>query len=382
MASLTRKPACKFWIACFTDSTGRQRQRSTRLTDRKAAAKLADTWESLYRRRLTAGQARRVIADVVQEITGENVAGETVVAYLGRWIERKSVETSPSTAHAYKSVSTSFLTHLGERAERMYLDEVTAAHIGAWRDAKAKGRAPATANIALKILRIAFQDALREGIVMQNAAAIVPTIKRRDATSAKRRPFTQPELRRVLKGANDEWRGLVITGLYTGQRLGDLARLTWHNVDLANGQLTFATGKTGRRIALPLAEPLARWLSDHVGDNPDSPLFPHAHECVVKHGRAAQLSREFADLLASVGLAEKRDHKRAKDGRSARHDLSALCFHALRHTATSLLKNAGVSDVVARDIIGHESAAMSKVYTHIDDAAKREAIYKLPDVTK
>jgi hypothetical protein len=31
-----------------------------------------------------------------------------------------------------------------------------------------------------------------------------------------------------------------------------------------------------------------------------------------------------------------------------------------------LLKNAGVSDAAARDIIGHESEAVSRNYTHID----------------
>jgi hypothetical protein len=47
-----------------------------------------------------------------------------------------------------------------------------------------------------------------------------------------------------------------------------------------------------------------------------------------------------------------------------------------------LLKNAGVSDVVTRDIIGHESAAISKNYTHIEAETKRAALNKLPDVTK
>lgn len=381
MASLTRKKNCKFWIGCFTDAAGKQRQRSTRLTDRKSAIKLADTWESLYRRRLTANQARRVMADVVREIIGEDVAGETVEVYLARWTDRKAVETSASTGYAYKSVAKGFLAHLGERAARMYLDEVTAAHISAWRDAKAKDRAPATANIALKILRIAFQDAMREGLIMQNVAVLVPTIKRRGTDASVRRPFTNPELRRVLKLANDEWRGLVIAGLYTGQRLGDLSRLTWQNIDLSAGQITFATGKTGRRMAVPLAEPFARWLNDRAGDNPESPLFPHAHDCATRQKKSSQLSREFSDLLAAAGLAEKRDHKKRKDGRSARHEIAALSFHALRHTATSLLKNAGVSDAVAMDIIGHQSAAMSKVYTHIEDSSKREAINKLPDVT-
>ena len=46
-----------------------------------------------------------------------------------------------------------------------------------------------------------------------------------------------------------------------------------------------------------------------------------------------------------------------------------------------MLKNAGVSDSVARDIIGHESAAVSANYTHIDPATKRAALDKMPDVT-
>jgi integrase len=32
-----------------------------------------------------------------------------------------------------------------------------------------------------------------------------------------------------------------------------------------------------------------------------------------------------------------------------------LPFHSLRHTATTLLKSAGVSDAVAREFIGHDS---------------------------
>jgi integrase len=60
---------------------------------------------------------------------------------------------------------------------------------------------------------------------------------------------------------------------------------------------------------------------------------------------------------------------------------SEVTFHSLRHTATSLLKNAGVSEAVARDIIGHESAAISRHYTHIDEDSKRKALSKLPDIT-
>jgi hypothetical protein len=49
--------------------------------------------------------------------------------------------------------------------------------------------------------------------------------------------------------------------------------------------------------------------------------------------------------------------------------------------ATTLLKASGVSDAVAREIIGHESAAVSRTYSHIDVATLRAAIDKLPDLT-
>ena len=47
---------------------------------------------------------------------------------------------------------------------------------------------------------------------------------------------------------------------------------------------------------------------------------------------------------------------------------------------TSLLKNAGVSEAVAMDIIGHDSKAISQHYTHIEQNAKRAALSKLPDL--
>ena len=49
---------------------------------------------------------------------------------------------------------------------------------------------------------------------------------------AKRRPFTKPEIRKLLKVADFEWRGIILCGLYTGLRISDIALLTWENLDL------------------------------------------------------------------------------------------------------------------------------------------------------
>jgi integrase len=46
-------------------------------------------------------------------------------------------------------------------------------------------------------------------------------------------------------------------------------------------------------------------------------------------------------------------------GQSGHRELWEISFPALRHTAASLMKNAGISAAIVRDIIGHESAPIS-----------------------
>jgi integrase len=53
----------------------------------------------------------------------------------------------------------------------------------------------------------------------------------------------------------------------------------------------------------------------------------------------------------------------------------------LRRSAVTLLKAAGVSDFFAREIVGHESAAVSRQYSHLTTEHKRDAMRNLPDVT-
>ena len=95
------------------------------------------------------------------------------------------------------------------------------------------------------------------------------------------------------------------------------------------------------------------------------------------------MSQKFHDVLVSAGIAPARPpkDKGTGKGRSITRERSDISFHSLRHTSTSLLKAAGVSESVTRDIIGHESAEISRHYTHVEDEAKRTAIDKLPDVT-
>ena len=225
---------------------------------------------------------------------------------------------------------------------------------------------------------MALKDAVIATLADTNVAVGVRRVKHRGEKN-ERRAFTVPELKNVLAKASGEWPGIILFGLYTGQRLGDIASLTWQNLDLEKNELAFVATKTGRAQRIPLAKPLLTLIESlEAGDDPKAPLFPKA--AVV--GRTGTLSNQFYAILADAGLVAARPHTAKLKGRAEKRAFNEIGFHALRHTATSLLKNAGISPAIVEDIIGHDSPAMSAHYTHIEEDSKRRAINAMPDVTR
>jgi integrase len=330
--------------------------------------------------RFMESRARKVISDIFHLGHDQAMNSSTVADFLDSWLVAKELEAGEATYERYATVVDQFRKFLGSKVKRD-LCTITSTDITKFRDTLAKRVAPGTVNISLKILRSAFSKARREGLIDVNEVSRVEPIKRHDRFS--RRAFTIEELKDILKAANDEWKGIVLFALYTGARLGDIASLTWQNILLDKAELQFETAKTGRASNIPLAAPLLRYVESlPAGDDPSQPLFPKAHATVQRQGRTGNLSNEFYAILVASGLAKPRTHKSTGKGRSVKRDQSDVSFHSLRHTATSLLKNAGVSNAVAQEFIGHESDAISRVYTHIDSDALRAAAAKLPDITK
>jgi integrase len=380
MASLRKFPRSPFWFACFTLPDGKRVQRSTKEKKRKEAQIKADSWEKLSKERAKARQSHKVIADIYRAAHKEELPDATARAFLNGWLERRKGEIAPASYSSYKARASHFLAWLEEFADRA-LSEIETGHFVRYRDAVAGARTASTANHGIKVLRAIFEDARRGGFIAENPAKDCGLLKKVAGNS--RRPFTLDELRRVLDAASEEWRSLVLFGLYTGQRLGDLARLSWQNLDLNAEEIHLITGKTGRVVRIPIASPLLAHIETlRVSDDPKAPIHPKAAALATVNG--STLSRQFGELLASLGLREGNDSHEAKEegqGRAALRGKSELSFHSLRHTATSLMKNAGISPAIVQDIIGHDSAEISTHYTHVEHSAKAHALASLPDLT-
>jgi len=382
MASLRRHKTSSFWYACFTGPDGRRLQRSTGETDKKRALKIANEYEGVAgigrMGLLTERHARKVIGDIFQIANrGQVLQLETIGDYFKRWLESKKIQMKPKAFVRYSQLVGDFLKWIAPRAG-FGLNHLSSVELAKFRDYYAKQKSAGTVNTALAVIQTALQDACNDHLIDFNEAT---RVKRLDETRAQeRRPFTQEELANILAACDPEWKGMVLTGLYVGGlRIGDVADLCWENIDLATKQIRLKTEKTGKYKALPIAGPLLRYWKEMAGANPRGPLFPGAYAIRRRNVSSSQLSNLFHDILAKAGLVEKRSHHKKAKGRNAKRQSAGLGFHCLRYTTTSMLKNAGVSDAVAREIVGHESAAISRIYSRFENKTLADALDRLPD---
>jgi len=68
----------RYWIARFTDATGRRVNRSTKQTDRRKAQKVAETWEQAARlarnHELVQASSIRLLDDLMKKTLGVGLA--------------------------------------------------------------------------------------------------------------------------------------------------------------------------------------------------------------------------------------------------------------------------------------------------------------------
>ena len=231
MASLRKHPKSPFWFACITLPDGRQTQRSTKLTDRKKAQQFAEKLEEAGRGKLAEKQARKIIAEIYQMVNRDAMPGSKARDFFTKWVENKRRETAESTARRYHDVVQHFIAALGKKTDAD-VNDISRADVIGFRDDLNNRLTASSANHAVKIVRMALKDALVAELVDRNVAVGVKRVKHQGEINA-RRPFTVPELKKILcKVKGDEWEGLVLFGIYTGQRLRDIANLTWQNLDL------------------------------------------------------------------------------------------------------------------------------------------------------
>lgn len=358
-------------------------------TDKAIQAKaiLAKAVADIERETFTLLTARKYLSELLRIATGDELTEYTVETWLTEWVRRKSRDSSPATMKRYTAHIKAFTDWIGEDGKKKPLESVTTTTVRAWRESlQDEGRAGKTVLAYMKDLGAAYRAAIREGLTHFNPVTALEQIGTADSQS--RKPFTYAEVAQLVKAAPcSEWRGLILVAVYTGLRLGDAARLSWESVDLQAKRITLIPSKTKRKkreVRIPIQPDLFAYFEGVTvhDDSPAAPVFPTLAKSPI-HTRVG-LSAQFVDIMAAAEVDRGTPSRVLEEGETKGKGRITWerGFHSLRHTFTTWLRTAGVSEEDRMALTGHSTRESHAIYSHQDDKALRDAVNKLQSLAE
>ncbi len=203
-------------------------------------------------------------------------------------------------------------------------------------------------------------------------------IAKRDEHPQGRRPLTVEELRSVCRTASGELRLLLAFGLYLGCRMGDAACMDWGCLDMVRREIRYIPRKTARKNPDPLLIPMHPELFAILSETPSRKRKGYVCPEMAKR-YASRGADGVSDVVQKHFKACGMDTTGERTGAGVRRRVS-VGFHSLRHSAVSMLRDAGAAQSISQAIVGHSSAEVHALYSHADAAAMRRAVDTLPAV--
>jgi integrase len=365
------KRRSRFWYACYTDAKGRRLKKSTELTSKSKALEMARALQKASdearRGALTEARTRELLSEVLESVNGETLRVFTVRQWLDHFVKQKKKSRADKTAARHEQMASEFIEFLGPRAN-LNIAAVTSKDIADFRDRRhSLGLAPATVNLDITILSSAFNAAWKQGHISVNPCAAIEPLKNR---AQRKHVFTPEQVSALVKAADGDWKGLILVAFYVGARLGDCANLRWQDIDLVAEMKTlrFQPGKGGGEVVTVIHPALEDYLLSLPTPKSDEAfLFPS-----LAQRNVSPLSKHFRKIMKQARIEQRVIRERGKSGRS----VNALSVHSLRHSFSSILANAGVSEELRMALTGHADRAIHRGYMR---AIRSKAVgFKVP----
>lgn len=297
----------------------------------------------------------------------KRTVGELIDRYIDETFEqRRSRQTPLQTLDWWKS-KVGYLT----------LDRLTTAVIKGHWDSLAVGPSertgrplsPRMLNCYLETFSAALTKASREyGWLPENPAL---RIQRKKLPPGRVRCLDEVELPKFLEqvytAKNPYLRPAVLLSLATGGRRSEVLGLTWEDVDLKNGSVTFRHTKNG--------------------DTRSVPLRGEALDCLKEHARTYRFRSEqvFPARKYRWKQGQGRTSTPWEDPRAAFRDACKKAgivnfrWHDMRHCAASYLLASGASLGEVGKVLGHRGPQMTWRYTHLVQGRTDELVTKMAD---
>lgn len=331
-----------------------KRVRESAKTASKTVAKIAEQNRRRELEKTLAGMPAENRADRIKSV--DDMVGAYLEAYELSHREKSILFARGRLAHVTRMLGPTLLPDLNEETIRTYMK--------ARLKAAASGR---TINMEVGELSRA---------IGKDWSVLWPKVRKMEERKDVGKALSNDEECALLKAVVEQTspnRSQTIgtflrVALMTGMRSGEIATLTWGQVNFDTRVITVGRAKTssgtGRQIPmnsqlLAVLSAHADWFTDRFGETKaEHYLFPFGKPT------PNDPTRPITDITSAWDALRKRAGVRCR-------------LHDLRHTAATKMAEAGVPESTMLALMGHMSRAMLERYSHIRLAAKREAVEAL-----
>ena len=301
---------------------------------------------------------------------------QTVETYLKRWLADAAKPTlRPKTWDNYESM---LRVHVLPLIGKVKLASLTAQQLQAvYSRMLTAGKSPRTAQLAHAVVHKAFKQAVLWALIPSNPAdrVVAPKPVRREFSTLR-----PSHVRALLDGSGDpQWRALLLLAVSTGLRQGEQLGLEWPDVDLDRGTLSVRRSlgfQRGRGLVTTDVKTARSRRTVELGAALVGALRVH---------RTAQLERRLraGPAWVDLGFVFTRDDGQPLEPGSVTHrfqresaelGLPVVRYHDLRHTAATLMLEAGIHPKVVQERLGHATIAVTMdTYSHVLPNMQRDA---------
>jgi len=267
----------------------------------------------------------------------------------------------------------------------MRLIDIKAANVQGYYNSMLKTTTVKNIHQVNKLLAVFFKYCVKSDILIKNPllAVELPKLPKQSEVNTA---LSDTDIEKLVAACKDDMRHFpYVFACFTGLRAGELLALTYNDLDFKDGMINInksvkymnkdgvfqpllSETKTEASIRrVPILSEIRPMLQDHIFHtrqknrifkfDGDFLLFPSATGTYRETNNFRQAYQRLCDKLG------------IQSGRT---------IHSLRHTFCTILARQGVSLLDASRLMGHSNVNITaKVYSHVNDHDKKNAVQKL-----
>jgi integrase len=294
----------------------------------------------------TKADAIKWARNVESQLDLGTLAPKQTMPRLSRMLERYVTEVTPTkkgeSQERYRAAQL-MKTKLAD----LFMDKITGEVVAKYRDQRLTEVSNNTVRLELAFLSVVFEQCRKEwGLAVSNPVRQIRIPKPGKPRQRRLEAGEEDVLLRACRKSGAHYlETFVILAIETGMRFGELAGVTWANLNLDKRTIYLPDTKNGSPRTVPLSTRAINAIQTQ----------PRSIDGRLFSAKPGSIRSAFLIALSKAQGTQP----------DSREFLRGLRFHDLRHEAVTRLFERGLNPIEVGMVSGHKTLSMLQRYTHL-----------------